>query len=212
MPLRKDWLYVPLRSWCGLRHPVRPDGAGGSGHGGRARERGIRVSPRGHGHSAARRHPSRGRLGARASARLDWCAAGNDPGGAGAGRGTCGRGRGDRHRFHGLYPPAGESGRHPPLFPAGIHEPASCLPEALETSRRPTLCQSSQCRRRRERRALARQLRRKNLLGVGRPQDVAGTGGRRGGLQRRRPVHRGGGLDRVAAVRERDPQRLHGGV
>ena len=118
-----------------------------------------------------------------------------------------------RHRLHRLHDAAGHGRRHAavPRCPTFRREPAR-LGQALEAPRRPARGRPDQRGRPRDGRAVARPLRRQDLVRVvllqGAPDPRRGARG----LRRRRPPDRGRRLGGLAAHRRRDPQRLHRGL
>ena len=83
----------------------------------------------------------------------------------------------------------------------GVRRPAARLREAVEAPCGPAACRPDQRARRAARRAVAGPVRRADLLGVGVRQGPAAAGGGPGDLRPDGPLGRGGGLDRLAAVR-----------
>ena len=100
--------------------------------------------------------------------------------------------------------------RHAAVRARRVRRPPARVPEALEAPRRAGAGRPHQRARGRARRAVARALRRPDLLGVGVRQGAAGARGGPRGLRRDRALDRGRRLDRLAALRRRDAQRLHG--
>ena len=117
---------------------------------------------------------------------------------------------GHRDRLHRVDAAAGAARRHAAVPRAGARAAPARLPEAVEAPRRAAPRRPRQRGRRGARRAVAGALRRADLVRVGVRQGAPGA--RRGprGLRALRALDRGRGLDRLAALRRRDAQRLHG--
>ena len=118
--------------------------------------------------------------------------------------------RRDRNGLHRVDPPPRDAGRDAALPTRSLHRSSARLPEALEAPRRPAAGGARHRRRRRAGRDMARALRRPHLLGVAVRQGAPGARGGPRGLRRRRALDRGRRLDRLAALRPRDAQRVHG--
>ena len=170
-----------------------------------------RVLPRRHGRHARRdRRRAAAAVGAAGPGRLH---RGAEHGGAGGGPR---RPASPRTRSSGSAPTSPPARRcrccrrHAAVPGAGVRGPPARLRQALEAPRRPAPRGPGQRGGRGARRALAGPLRRADLVGVGVRQGAPGA--RRGprGLRAHGPLDGGGGLDRLAAVRARDAQRLHG--
>ena len=126
-----------------------------------------------------------------------------------ASRRRSGRRHRRRHRLHRLHDAPDHGRRHAAVRRPGIPRRAPRLGQALEAPRRPARGGPDQRGRPGHRTALARSLRRQDLVGVvlleGAPDPRRGARG----LRRRRPPDRGGRLGRLAADRRRDAQRVH---
>ena len=118
------------------------------------------------------------------------------------------RGR-NRHRLHRLHHGAGQGRRHPAERTARLRQPAARLREAVAPPRRAAAGGPDQRPGRGARRDLAAALRRADLLRMGIRQGPAAAGGGPGSLRRHGPLGGGRRLDRLAAVRQLRPQRLH---
>ena len=117
-----------------------------------------------------------------------------------------GRSRDGLHRLHGA---AGARGRDAAVRAARLRRAAARLREALEAPRRAAAGGSDQRARARAGRVLDRPLRRPDLERVGVREGAPAAGGGPRALRPRRPLRRGGGLDRLAAHRSLRPQRVH---
>ena len=193
----------------GLRHAERARRAGQRPHRPGAGRRRLRISARRHGRAAPLRGQARHGLGAAAPAGLSRRARPHHPGGAAQERRLRGRCHRHRHGLYGLHAPPHQARRHAAVLPAGIRARAARLRQALEAPRRAGQGQPPQRDRRGPRRGLAAKLRRKDQQRVGHPQDLAGAGRGAGDLRGGGPLHRGGGLDHLAALRPGDAQQLH---
>ena len=114
-----------------------------------------------------------------------------------------------RHRLHRLHDGAGARRRHPAQRGAGFAD----RPHAYVKLWKHHAAQGQADRinelARDARRDVAAALRRPDLLGVGVRQGAAAVRGRPRGLRPDGPLGRGRRLDRVAALRDVRPQRLH---
>ena len=119
------------------------------------------------------------------------------------------RRRRHRHRLHRLHHGARQGRRHTAERAARVRQPAARLREALAPPRRAAAGGPHQRPGRGTRRNLAAALRRAHLLRMGVRQGTAAAGGGPGNLRRDGPLGGGGRLDRLAAVRQLRPQRLH---
>ena len=117
-----------------------------------------------------------------------------------------------RHRLHLVHDAPDHRRRHAAVPGAGAPPRAARLGQALEAPRRAAGGGPHQRPGRIARRGVAAALRRPDLVGVVLRQEPPDP--RRGAarLPRGGPADRGGRLDRVAADRVGDPQRLHGGL
>ena len=107
-----------------------------------------------------------------------------------------------RHRLHRLHDAADHRRRHPAVRAVRVDRPAARLRQAVEAPRRAAPGRPDQRAGPRARRAVARPLRRQDLLGVGVRQGPAAARGGPGGLRRHRALDRGGRLDHLAALRD----------
>ena len=151
-------------------------------------------------------------LGAAGPGRLHRRAGRRRPG-RGQGRGhRPGPGDRHRHRLHRVHLHAGARRRHAAVPAARPGRAPARLPQAVEASRGPAARGPDQRRRARAGREVDQPLRRQDLLGVAVRQGAAAA--RRGSraVPARRPVDRGRRLDHLAAVRDRDQERVHGRV
>ena len=203
----------PLRRRNRLRNALRPR---------RRRQHDRRHDSR---HCRARLRERRNRVGAAGVRR----AAAPVVGAAGSGRlarraGPCGSGRdplsrrrpvAHRRRRHGVHrvdAAPGSPRRNAAVPGRGIRAAAARLPEALEAPRGAAPGGTHHRARCAARRAVARAVRRPHLLRVGACEGAAGPRGGPRRVRRRRPLDRGRRLDRVAALRSRDAQRVHRGL
>ena len=131
------------------------------------------------------------------------------PGRGAGGRHRPGPGDRHRHRLHRLHRAAGPARRHPAVPGARAGGPPARLPQAVEAPRGPAPGGPDQRAGPRAGRAVDRPVRRQDLLGVAVRQGAPAAGGGPGHLPAGGPLDRGGRLDHLAAVRHRDPQRLH---
>ena len=156
-----------------------------------------------------RRHAPAGGLGVAGSRGLPRGAAARRSRGGGRRRSRPGSDRRHRHRLHRLHGTADPRRRHAAVRAAGAARPPARLGQAVEAPRRPAARRPDQRAGPRPRRAVDRPVRREDLRRVAVRQGSAAPGGGPGRLRPRRAVDRGRRLDRLAALRRRDPQRLH---
>ena len=116
----------------------------------------------------------------------------------------------DRHRdrLHGLHDGADHRGRHPALGGARARRRTPRVRQAVASPRSPGPGRPAQRAGPQALRGVARPIRRTHLVGVGvREGPPAARGGARG-LRPHGALRRGRRLDRLAALRHADPQRL----
>ena len=170
----------------------------------------VRLPARGHGRQAGRdRRAAAAGLGPAGPGRLPGRAARGGPGRGPGGRDRPGPGDRDRHRLHRLHRAARPARRDPAVPGAGAGGPPARLPQALEAPRGPAAGGPDQRAGPRVGRAVDRPVRRQDLLRVAVRQGPPAAGGGPGHLPAGGPLDRGRRLDHLAAVRRRDPQRLH---
>ena len=199
-----------IRGGRGLRHAVRPGRGRPGQRRGRARLGGAGVPARRDGRQAGRhRRPAATGLGAAGPGGLP---GGAPPGGAGRGPGgghRPGPGHRHRHRLHRVHGAARAARRHPAVPAARPGRPPARLRQAVEAPRRPAAGGPDQRAGARARRAVDRPVRRQDLRRVAVRQGAATARRGPGDLRPGRALDRGGRLDHLAALRHRDPQRLH---
>ena len=150
-----------------------------------------------------------GGLGASGAQRLPGRAPARCPGGDRRRGDRPGRRRRHWHRLHGVHHGAGQGRRDSAERGARLRGPPARVREAVAPPRRAAAGGPHQRPGRRTRRKLAAALRRADLLGMGVRQGPAVARGRPGSLRGHGPLGGGGRLDRLAAVRQLRPQRLH---
>ena len=194
-----------------LRDPLRARRRRGGGRRRGARLGGPRVRARRHRARAAGlgRAPA-APVGAAGPRRLHRRPARGGAGGRRRGRDRARAGHRDRHRLHRVDAAAGARRRHAAVPARRPARAPARLPQALEAPRGGRAGRPDQRRGARARRAVARALRRPDLLGVGVRQGPADPRGGPRGLRAHGPLRRGRRLDRLAAVRARDAQHVHG--
>ena len=183
----------------------------------RSRARGNRRAIRARRHRRAPTEPgqrrgARARLGAPGSCGLHRERAGSGAAAARGDRCLAGRGRRCRHRLHVVHD-AAHARRRDAAQHAGCPEArAARLGEAVEASRRAAGGGSDQRGGRGARRGVAPALRREDLVGVVLREGAADPRRGAGGLRSRRPADRGLRLDRLAADRGREQERVRRGL
>ena len=117
--------------------------------------------------------------------------------------------RRDRNRLHRLDPASHDAGGDASLPTLTVRRSPPRLPEALEAPRGPAAGRARHVGGGDARRAVARALRRPHLLRVAVRESPSGARGGSRDLRGGRPLDRGRGLDRLAALRPRDTERVH---
>ena len=175
---------------------------------GTGRELGRRhdgLSPRRHDPRAARRHAAQAGLGASAPAGLSRLPRLHRAGGAAPERRRAGGRRRRRRGLHGEHVAAGRCRRCAAVPASRVCVRAACVADALEAPRRAALCHAHAGGRRGARRGVSGALWRQDFLRVAVSQALADPRRGAGDLRRRRPLCRGGRLDRVQAHRTGAP-------
>ena len=125
----------------------------------------------------------------------------------------CRRGRGGRHRPRSgssASPPTSPPARRCRRWPTArrLRPPDACAYVSCGSTTRRSATPTASTPSPRARRAVAGALRRAHLLRVGGREGAAAARGGAGAVRAHGPLDRGRGLDRLAAVRARDAQRL----